>query len=53
MKIVLILEELLSQVGKAVIPERIRPRLRKYLLRAGITDVPYKTFGDFLYGFIL
>ena len=53
MKIVLILEELLSQVGKAVIPERIRPRLRKYLLRAGITDVPYKTFGAFFYGFIL
>ena len=43
----------LEEFGKAIIPERIRPRLRKYLLRTGITDVPYKTFGVMFYLFIL
>lgn len=42
----------LEEFGKAIIPEKIRPRLRKYLFNAGITDVPYKSFGAFFYGFI-
>ena len=42
----------LEEFGKAIIPEKVRPRLRKYLLNAGITDVPYKSFGAFFYGFI-
>ena len=43
----------LEEFGKAIIPEGVRPRLRKYLLRAGITEVPYRTFGALFYGFIL
>jgi len=37
----------LEEFGKAFIPERIRPSLRKYLLKAGILDVPYFIFGLF------
>lgn len=35
----------LEEFGKAFIPEKVRPNLRKYLLKAGITDVPYDVFG--------
>lgn len=35
----------LEEWGKALVPERIRPHLRDYLLKAGITDVNYKFFG--------
>jgi Flp pilus assembly protein TadB len=37
----------LEEFGKAFLPERIRPIIRKYLLKAGITDVPYSLFGLF------
>ena len=43
----------LEEFGKAIIPERVRPRIRQYLLKAGITDVPYKTFGALFYISIL
>ena len=43
----------LEEFGKAIIPERVRPRLRQYLLKAGITEVPYRTFGAMFYLFIL
>jgi pilus assembly protein TadC len=35
----------LEEFGKAFVPERIRPRLRSYLLTAGITEVNYRLFG--------
>lgn len=36
---------LTQEVGKAFIPTRIRPNIRSYFLKAGITEVPYKLFG--------
>ncbi len=39
----------LEEFGKAFVPKRIRPGLRSYFLKAGITDVPYKLFGAFFY----
>lgn len=35
----------LEEFGKAFVPERVRPRLRAYLLKAGITRINYKLFG--------
>jgi len=43
----------LEEFGKAVIPEKVRPRIRNYLLNTGITEVPYRSFGALFYGFIL
>ena len=37
------------EFGKAFIPRKIRPILRNYLLRAGITEVPYGLFGCIFY----
>ena len=34
-----------DEFGKAFVPERWRPKLRKYLMKAGIYDVPYTLFG--------
>lgn len=39
----------IHEFGKAFIPERVRPRLRTYLLKAGITEVPYGFFGILFY----
>jgi Flp pilus assembly protein TadB len=39
----------IHEFGKAFIPERIRPRLRSYLLKAGISEVPYAFFGILFY----
>lgn len=39
----------INEFGKAFIPERIRPRLRNYLLKAGIVEVPYWFFGVLFY----
>ena len=39
----------LEEWGKALVPERIRPHLGDYLLKAGITDVNYKFFGALFY----
>ncbi len=39
----------IHEFGKAFIPERIRPKLRNYLLKAGITEVPYEFFGILFY----
>src|SRR3989338_506767 len=39
----------INEFGKAFIPERIRPRLRNYLLKAGIVEVPYWFFGILFY----
>lgn len=39
----------LDEFGRAFVPERIRPHLRQYFLKAGITDVPYKLFGALFY----
>lgn len=35
----------LEEFGKAFVPKKIRPGLSKYLLKAGIEEVPYKFFG--------
>jgi pilus assembly protein TadC len=37
------------EFGKAFIPRKIRPELRRYLLKAGITEVPYGFFGALFY----
>jgi len=34
-----------DEFGKAFVPERWRPKLRKYLMKAGIYEVPYTIFG--------
>ncbi|MGV8169402.1 MAG: type II secretion system F family protein [Candidatus Nanoarchaeia archaeon] len=39
----------LEEIGKAFIPKRIRPGLRFYLSKAGIQNVPYKSFGILFY----
>lgn len=39
----------IHEFGKAFIPERVRPKLRTYLLKAGITEVPYGFFGILFY----
>ncbi|MFH1849191.1 MAG: type II secretion system F family protein [archaeon] len=39
----------LEEFGKAFIPKRIRPGLRKYMMKAGITEVPFKFFGVLFY----
>jgi len=35
----------LEEFGKAFVPKKIRPKLGKYLAKAGIDEVPYKLFG--------
>ena len=40
---------LLEEFGKAFVPKKIRPYLRKYLLKADISPVPYKFFGALFY----
>ncbi|MBU1202008.1 MAG: type II secretion system F family protein [Nanoarchaeota archaeon] len=35
----------LELFGKAFVPKKLRPQLRDYLYKAGITEVPYKFFG--------
>lgn len=39
----------LEEFGKAFVPKRARPYLREFLLKAGITTVPYKFFGALFY----
>ena len=39
----------LEEFGKAFVPKRIAPNLRKYLLKAGFNEVPYKFFGFLFY----
>lgn len=39
----------IQEFGKAFIPERLRPKLRSYLLKAGIISVPYNFFGVLFY----
>ncbi len=39
----------ISEFGKAFIPKRLRPELRKYFLKAGIVEVPYGLFGLLFY----
>lgn len=39
----------LKEVGKAFVPKRFRPRLRQYLSKAGIHEVPYLFFGILFY----
>lgn len=34
-----------NEFGKAFVPEKLRPKLRKYVMKAGIEDVPYTLFG--------
>ena len=43
----------LEEFGKATIPEKVRPNLKDYLFKAGLTEIPYKLFGALFYGFIL
>lgn len=39
----------LEEFGKAFVPKKAVPYLREYLLKAGITKVPYKFFGGLFY----
>ena len=39
----------LEEFGKAFVPKKIAPNLRKYLLKAGLNEVPYKFFGFLFY----
>jgi len=37
--------KLLASIGKAFVPQKIRPHLRSYLLKAGVSSSPYTFFG--------
>jgi len=39
----------LEEFGKAFVPKRVIPNLRKYLRKAGVFTVPYKFFGSLFY----
>ncbi|MFP4567380.1 MAG: type II secretion system F family protein [Candidatus Woesearchaeota archaeon] len=39
----------LEQIGKAIIPKRLRAGLRVYYSKAGIHEIPYKTYGVLFY----
>ena len=39
----------LEEFGKAFVPRKVTPYLRAYLLKAGISNVPYKFFGALFY----
>ncbi|MFH1590798.1 MAG: type II secretion system F family protein [archaeon] len=39
----------LEEFGKAFIPKKIRPMIRKYLVKAGVPRVPYRLFGGLFY----
>ncbi len=39
----------IHEFGKAFIPKTIRPKLRKYILKAGVPEVPYWFFGILFY----
>ena len=39
----------LEEFGKAFVPKRITPTLRRYMLKAGFNEVPYKFFGSLFY----
>src|SRR3989344_6498263 len=39
----------LEEFGKAFVPKKAIPYLRTYLLKAGISSVPYKFFGALFY----
>ena len=39
----------LEEFGKAFVPKRAIPNLRMFLLKAGITKIPYKFFGALFY----
>jgi len=36
---------LIEEFGKALVPKKVRPNLRFYLAKAGISEVPYRFFG--------
>ncbi len=38
-----------EEIGKAFVPKNLRPDLRRYFLKAGITEVPYAVFGMFFW----
>jgi len=39
----------IESLGKAFVPKRFRPDLRKYFLKAGYLSIPYKLFGILFY----
>ncbi len=39
----------LEEFGKAFVPKKIIPNLRRYMLKAGFNEVPYKFFGLLFY----
>jgi pilus assembly protein TadC len=39
----------LAEFGKAVVPKKVRPNLRNYVMRAGFIEVPYTLFGLMFY----
>jgi pilus assembly protein TadC len=39
----------IEEFGKAFVPERVRPYLKKYLLKAGISGEPFSFFGILFY----
>src|SRR3989338_869297 len=40
---------LLEEFGKAFVPKKFIPNLRKYALKAGFDEVPYRFFGLLFY----
>ena len=40
---------LLEEVGKAFVPKKFIPNLRRYILKAGFDEVPYRFFGLLFY----
>ncbi len=42
-----------EEFGRALIPKYFRPRLRRYLVKAGYTETPYTLYGMFFYFSVL
>lgn len=40
---------ILYTVGRAIIPRKLRPDLREYLLKAGYNEIPYSVFGTLFF----
>lgn len=39
----------LQEIGQSLVPKRFRPNLRKYLMKAGIDEVPFGFFGGLFF----
>lgn len=43
----------LEEFGRAFIPKSVRPKIRSYMWKAGLRDVPYNFFGALFYASVL